>query len=1274
MALRETPDLKVGGSTPFVLITFFLSIIFFLGGETFFFFKMFLLFFFLLFLGKSQKILICFNPKSQINITFIDKHLNIAPNIAFELSQSGFPVTIGNYIPSQYNYVSYIIYSNQKCPNSFRPTQLLNNFIPTQNLIDVFPLLILAKYIIFLSFILSLLLLFANRTYINQTVLKTPFTQVFVDSFAKLQKNQVIDHYSNKIMKTKKIINVPISNKTIISVIWDYFINYKKKLNTIDIPLSLFNTDEDEKSIPFLLNVRPDDNINNSNLDNNENSPCRTMFSFEALDNKIIAKPDIPEHNIPIGGIPVSSVYTHITAFSRRVMLIKNYEDLLKTIRRFQVSCGSDAQVFATITNQVIDIKILDGTDSEKILLRNFVDYIMNNKKTQRHLDSQTIGDKRMWGGAMTFGDETIVLGFLRSNKSSIVRGPDQNSIILSLQLISTHYKLFTVSPKERFNKVWDFSKKEKNKWDVLDSYARIAKNGIIGIINENQKPLLQIHEKQTMQLIKMVPKAILQRKNNCELSVAGRFNYSLRFYKNIGIILLSADKIQPDLPFISAFPEEETIIWILCAQNLDVYFTTSSLFDSFTSITNSINELDLPNVTAAIDHVKQFRDVSLTIDVRMKVHDDNQYRTYSFYISCSCSEYLNIVAISSDSRIQKTKELRDIEKTVSIALSSGRVSVWSYQNVDSPMRVYSQWPDPRTTALANRTTVQFNIPNEYQDLVFNNFEKCLRSGQPFCIDVPVMMNTVRWFSFRGVRESPDTVTLLNIDITAMKVAEEHLRFEKARFEEATTAKTRFLANMSHEIRNPLNGMSGLLELLLSTDVVEKYSHDTEILSDSFQKLLELLNDTLDLAKIEQNQMHPSFANFDPLQVLSDTLFKQKKQAVRNGIKIISRISPDLPYVVYGDPHIFARIASNLASNAVKFTKEGSIIIQLAPNDDDSIELVVQDTGIGISPTEQKKIFEIFSQGDSSITRAYGGVGVGLALINKMLSMIHGDIKLQSEVGYGSTFSVRFPYQAILVPFVPATLKAKHLQVLNLGGSQVTKAIQPHCYFSGLEIITEPREVTDKLILIYIHDSESQIQIAKNLKKMHPDCTVFLVTESLRQPMDQHEQNEMKEKLKKDIPGIEIHSSPLGFNIIPRLFAGLIWKKKSDKSASKTLKLKVLLAEDNATNQLVMRKIFEKLGIEATIVDNGALAVAALPKQNYNLVILDQHMPVMDGPSAARAIRASNEKWSTIPIVALTASHSKEEENACLSAGMNAFLCKPITIKMLTELLRKYAN
>jgi len=644
---------------------------------------------------------------------------------------------------------------------------------------------------------------------------------------------------------------------------------------------------------------------------------------------------------------------------------------------------------------------------------------------------------------------------------------------------------------------------------------------------------------------------------------------------------------------------------------------------------------------------------------LQMRLSEGN-YSYYEVIFNQSAVNTALIVALNIGAQKKTMEELQEVQELVDLALFHSSVVQWVFHDEHYPEKIFTCGPVTFEPLQLNWTSIDHNISHEYQTAAKEAFRQCLDTREPFEMEIPILFDQVHWILLRGSHSTtPGEIFGVYFDLTEIKTAAESLELQKQRAIEASRAKSLFLANMTHEIRAPLNGMFSLLELLFGTKMNDEQKTLVSCVEQSFERLLELLNDTLDLAKIDQKKMQPSMVNFAPLEVIEPLFQKAYKSIKKAKVSLEFNCPPDLPLLCFGEPHFLMRIAGNLISNAVKFTESGKIHIDLFYQNEQLV-LCVSDTGIGISPENQKAIFEPFTQLDSSITRPYGGSGVGLSLISKLLHLINGTITLVSEEGKGAKFSVRLPFEATCVAYIPPRLFSYRMDILVLSKHSLLSSIVDLANSLGYAIIINEKQATSIIAMLVIDDDAESIEIAKAYKKKWSQIEIVIISSNI-------------ELLKPD--DFDLMNPPLVPSKIRSLLISCKMKKfsKSYKKANKSeiLGMKVLVADDTATNQIVMARILDKLSCTYSIVDNGRQAIEELKKNYYDLVLMDQQMPELDGPSACRIIRALNAPYSSIPIIAMTASNLKEDEEICLSAGMNCFLSKPISASKLYSVVSK---
>lgn len=503
----------------------------------------------------------------------------------------------------------------------------------------------------------------------------------------------------------------------------------------------------------------------------------------------------------------------------------------------------------------------------------------------------------------------------------------------------------------------------------------------------------------------------------------------------------------------------------------------------------------------------------------------------------------------------------------------------------------------------------------------------------------------------------------------------------------ANLAKSRFLANMSHEIRTPLNGIIGFTELLQDTGLSAEQQEYLDVVQRSSQTLLNLINETLDMSKIEAGELKLEQIPFNLENVIYDASELMISRLGSRPVDVLVDMDTTHPMVV-GDPTRLRQVLLNLVSNAIKFTESGYVLTRLELLDESSstlrLRISVSDTGAGIAPEQQDNIFSAFRQEDESTTRKYGGTGLGLSVSKALVDFMGSELKLNSTPGEGSRFHFEIEFKKTAIPDEYQRRCALDVSLQNNPCLVLVRASHSREVISKIvsAIGLRPLPASDLSQAIELLKSQPSLQLAivdscddsnncfadsQGLIALgRPLKIVTLIREINRAQIEQMKAIGVVSYLLKPLRGVAL------CRVIQTAFFGdeLSRKKLADKpEVPKFDGAKVLVVEDNFINQRLAVKMLETLGCEVDIAKNGKQALDVVSKNDYQLVFMDMQMPEMDGITAAREIRASGNQ---VPIAAMTANAFESDREACLAAGMNDFLTKPIQRRKLIETLGEF--
>ena len=751
-----------------------------------------------------------------------------------------------------------------------------------------------------------------------------------------------------------------------------------------------------------------------------------------------------------------------------------------------------------------------------------------------------------------------------------------------------------------------------------------------------------------------------------------------------------------------------------------------------FARIVDYLHTEDRDEFLSALNDIINNKTKQITVDARVQ-KIGGAYEYHKFIITKSNKYILNCVAININKQKEMEYKLQDTSQLRDMLLSSQRLALWTFKTDEnekditsfccsnsssdltkSPKQKQTFEEMVKTGIIMNWNNVDIIHP-EYRDDFVERIRKAFLNFGSIEIDLPIILDDgEKWVSFRG-RFKPSTKNIVGvcIDMSEIRSALKELEIEKKHAEEANRQKTMFLANMSHEIRTPMNGIFGMLDVLATKELTtEQRLYVDSIRSSTFQ-LKKLIDDTFKFTKIEQGEIESNPCIFSLYKEFDPICISTALRSIQNKVKFNVSFSKRMPLTMYGEMQLFMQIINNIISNSIKFTKQGSINVKFDwevndPNsgndnkftflfnnksqqssDNSPTEICVfevVDTGIGISRDQQRFIFDRFFQANQSVARFFGGSGLGLALVYDIINFMKGTIDFQSEVGKGTKVKCRIPMSSTMCPHYPKFNDGKtHTLIFMIEDKEITEYLEDQMKFYHYETIQ-------------ISNPDDIIEMVKNYEKANNIIdSIFVEGNQNMWPRLKHVLNRIPSILSlTDIkysnipvcafidPGENPQctfkyslTKPIMMHHLFEFINGIRYKKSEIQLPATEVDIdekqqKILVVEDNKANQFVMKKILQNIGCPMRIAENGREAINALDEESFDLIFMDCQMPVLDGIEATKIIRKSNKDYSSIPIIALTASAIEGDEKTCRDAGMDAYLAKPVRIQQIKNIISQF--
>lgn len=697
-----------------------------------------------------------------------------------------------------------------------------------------------------------------------------------------------------------------------------------------------------------------------------------------------------------------------------------------------------------------------------------------------------------------------------------------------------------------------------------------------------------------------------------------------------------------------------------------------------------------------ALDKLKSL-ETPVTLEVQLKLDNMNALCWFSLTLIPIGGKQLLCFAFNIDERKKTHDLLRETQQLLDLAFTYSDAKMWVFEDrADHGTALESG------QMIMDWSTLHNDLEPDYRDKALQAFRDAL-SGvtEKLEIEVPFLFDNHPWLLMRGTRTNEHKLVGVCIDTTAIKNTSQELEKQKKAALEASQSKSLFLANMTHELKTPITGIFGSLGLLQGTEMSPEFKEITNCVQNSFMELWELLNDTLDLAKLESHKMIPLSDTFDPcedLSMIQDNIFSQKRKP---NVQFRIFTDPKTPILVHGNPHGYIRIISNLLSNSSKFTEIGYIDlhIKVLENETDETEesrslkpilpclfVQIKDTGSGINEERLQNIREHFAHGEMMAVYEHTCVGVGLSLVTEMIRFMQGTIGVSSEVDNGTTFSFKIPIEPVYFPIASCKRLNSNISIVLVGCDPgVCEMIQQFSLFYGIKTVSRIDAERFKLlcrdnkdqfpyqIIIADYDDIQDFSIIPKVQRLGVLMKNVPETEKINEVLNLSPNNTSPagQTHIEQYCYINVFSKPLNPAALRDFLTSTRFKKDSSAPAKQ---IKVLAAEDDKIVQAFIGSILKKLHCEYKIVSNGQEAVDEVQKDQYDIVLMDQDMPILDGSQATMKIRELGGHYQMIPIISMSANDLPENQEKSRQAGMTGYVGKPVTIQALSKVFDRYCG